>query len=166
MPPRVDETLQAAINRRTDGVGWQSGSKRALSPQASSRFAKQRQWFGRVAEWFKAPVLKTGVPARVPWVRIPPLPPVSCSPLFAFVRNPQLSAFPRIAVLIRSPVFSIIKAVTVVFDCEFGGHPENTRTVTASISSSSARRRAIGPVDIGSSARSAGTASVHSTMCR
>src|ERR1700750_2441481 len=32
---------------------------------------------GRVAEWFKAPVLKTGVPARVPWVRIPPLPPVS-----------------------------------------------------------------------------------------
>jgi hypothetical protein len=28
-----------------------------------------------VAEWFKAPVLKTGVPARVPWVRIPPLPP-------------------------------------------------------------------------------------------
>jgi hypothetical protein len=32
---------------------------------------------GRVAEWFKAPVLKTGVPARVPWVRIPPLPPGS-----------------------------------------------------------------------------------------
>jgi hypothetical protein len=32
---------------------------------------------GRVAEWFKAPVLKTGVPARVPWVRIPPLPPVT-----------------------------------------------------------------------------------------
>jgi hypothetical protein len=32
---------------------------------------------GRVAEWFKAPVLKTGVPARVPWVRIPPLPPRS-----------------------------------------------------------------------------------------
>src|SRR3569623_2671322 len=31
--------------------------------------------FGRVAEWFKAQVLKTGVPARVPWVRIPPLPP-------------------------------------------------------------------------------------------
>ena len=29
-----------------------------------------------MAEWFKAPVLKTGVPARVPWVRIPPLPPV------------------------------------------------------------------------------------------
>jgi hypothetical protein len=31
---------------------------------------------GRVAEWFKAPVLKTGVPARAPWVRIPPLPPI------------------------------------------------------------------------------------------
>jgi hypothetical protein len=30
---------------------------------------------GRVSEWFKEPVLKTGVPARAPWVRIPPLPP-------------------------------------------------------------------------------------------
>src|SRR5690606_10691692 len=30
---------------------------------------------GRVAEWFKAPVLKTGVGASPPWVRIPPLPP-------------------------------------------------------------------------------------------
>jgi hypothetical protein len=38
---------------------------------------------GRVAEWFKAPVLKTGVPARVPWVRIPPLPPKT---VFSFVR--------------------------------------------------------------------------------
>jgi hypothetical protein len=28
-----------------------------------------------VAEWFKAAVLKTAVLARVPWVRIPPLPP-------------------------------------------------------------------------------------------
>ena len=32
-----------------------------------------------MAEWFKAPVLKTGVPARVPWVRIPPLPPRGCA---------------------------------------------------------------------------------------
>ena len=30
---------------------------------------------GRVSEWFKELVLKTGVPAMVPWVRIPPLPP-------------------------------------------------------------------------------------------
>jgi hypothetical protein len=30
---------------------------------------------GWVAEWLKAPVLKTGGPARVPWVRIPPHPP-------------------------------------------------------------------------------------------
>ncbi len=31
---------------------------------------------GRVAEWFKAAVLKTAVGATPPWVRIPPLPPV------------------------------------------------------------------------------------------
>jgi hypothetical protein len=34
-----------------------------------------------VAERFKAPVLKTGVPARVPWVRIPPLPPLRNCPV-------------------------------------------------------------------------------------
>ena len=32
---------------------------------------------GRVAEWFKAAVLKTAVGASPPWVRIPPLPPVA-----------------------------------------------------------------------------------------
>ena len=31
--------------------------------------------FGELAEWFKAPVLKTGVGSRPPWVRIPPRPP-------------------------------------------------------------------------------------------
>ena len=31
---------------------------------------------GRVAEWFKAAVLKTAVGASPPWVRIPPLPPI------------------------------------------------------------------------------------------
>src|SRR5688572_9940119 len=36
---------------------------------------------GGVAEWFKAPVLKTGVVARLPWVRIPPPPltPFGCA---------------------------------------------------------------------------------------
>ncbi|CFX36763.1 protein of unknown function [Candidatus Filomicrobium marinum] len=29
-----------------------------------------------MAEWFKAPVLKTGVGSRPPWVRIPPPPPL------------------------------------------------------------------------------------------
>jgi hypothetical protein len=32
-----------------------------------------------VAEWFKAPVLKTGKPAMVSRVRIPPLPPITPS---------------------------------------------------------------------------------------
>jgi hypothetical protein len=37
---------------------------------------------GRVAERFKAPVLKTGVRESVPWVRIPPRPlPISHGPL-------------------------------------------------------------------------------------
>src|SRR5262249_549321 len=42
---------------------------------------------GRVAEWFKAPVLKTGVPARAPWVRIPPLPPVDPPPTSTHVHT-------------------------------------------------------------------------------
>src|ERR1700679_3014565 len=32
----------------------------------------------RVAEWLKAPDSKSGVVARLPWVRIPPLPPPIC----------------------------------------------------------------------------------------
>lgn len=37
---------------------------------------------GRVSEWFKEPVLKTGEGASSPWVRIPPLPArdLSCNP--------------------------------------------------------------------------------------
>jgi hypothetical protein len=30
---------------------------------------------GKVAEWFNAPVLKTGEHESVPWVQIPPFPP-------------------------------------------------------------------------------------------
>ena len=37
------------------------------------------RYLGGMVEWFMAPVLKTGVPATVPWVRIP-LPPL-CPPL-------------------------------------------------------------------------------------
>jgi len=33
---------------------------------------------GRVSEWSMEMVLKTIVPATVPWVRIPPLPPIHC----------------------------------------------------------------------------------------
>jgi hypothetical protein len=53
----------------------------------TARLLSPALYDGRVAEWFKAPVLKTGVPARVPWVRIPPLPPVNCCPMFAIVRK-------------------------------------------------------------------------------
>jgi hypothetical protein len=37
------------------------------------RICQQR---GEVAEWFKAAVLKTAVRESVPWVRIPPSPPI------------------------------------------------------------------------------------------
>ena len=45
-----------------------------LTPSGGARMVKW-QPRGWVAEWFKAPVLKTGVPERVPGVRIPPQPP-------------------------------------------------------------------------------------------
>jgi hypothetical protein len=38
---------------------------------------------GQVAEWFKAPVLKTGEGVSSPWVRIPPCPPILAHPVFA-----------------------------------------------------------------------------------
>jgi hypothetical protein len=39
---------------------------------------------GRVAEWFKAAVLKTAVGASPPWVRIPPLPPAVAPTCFYY----------------------------------------------------------------------------------
>ena len=45
-----------------------------------------------MAEWFKAPVLKTGEGASLPWVRIPPRPPVTVPPTvpdFAISRAPS-----------------------------------------------------------------------------
>ena len=38
----------------------------------------ERVVHGRVSEWFKELVLKTSVGESLPWVRIPPLPPISC----------------------------------------------------------------------------------------
>jgi len=45
--------------------------------RARTRPANDSGW---VAEWFKAPVLKTGVGASPPWVRIPPHPPTCFAP--------------------------------------------------------------------------------------
>ena len=45
---------------------------------------------GEVAEWLNAPVLKTGVRASVPWVRIPPSPPVFSLSTSSFIVPPVL----------------------------------------------------------------------------
>jgi hypothetical protein len=68
--------------RRTESgtVRWQSGGGRPFP--GCSEFAKSlMKHLGWVAERFKAPVLKTGVGASLPWVRIPPHPfPPTCGP--------------------------------------------------------------------------------------
>ncbi len=46
-----------------------------LTPSIEVRILERRPVLGRVAEWFKAAVLKTAVGESPPWVRIPPLPP-------------------------------------------------------------------------------------------
>src|SRR4026209_1627779 len=49
---------------------------------------------GQVSEWLKEPVSKTGVPATVPWVRIPPCPSQSAREVrFVSLRvDPRLEA--------------------------------------------------------------------------
>ena len=69
-----------SIGARHDG--W-AGSRSSANPSARADFGADDNEeksiiimaLGWVAERFKAPVLKTGVPARAPWVRIPPHPP-------------------------------------------------------------------------------------------
>ena len=53
--------------------------QRRREPQGPSAFERQGAGaadFGGMVEWFKAPVLKTGVGASSPWVRIPLPPPL------------------------------------------------------------------------------------------
>src|SRR5579875_2088716 len=61
--------------RRDPGAGGAAAFATA-GARPACRGAATSGW---VAERFKAPVLKTGAPARAPWVRIPPHPPLSCS---------------------------------------------------------------------------------------
>ena len=49
------------------------------SPWSSPTWTAVNRLLGKVAEWFKAAVLKTAVGASLPWVRIPPFPPTAIS---------------------------------------------------------------------------------------
>jgi hypothetical protein len=53
-----------------------SSAASANTPSTSAALADMRPGAGRVAEWFKAAVLKTAVGGSPPWVRIPPRPPL------------------------------------------------------------------------------------------
>jgi hypothetical protein len=72
---------------------------------------------GRVAEWFKAPVLKTGVPARVPWVRIPPLPPCLI----------EIIAFYSIGPIVLIPVPILLSGLAKIEDASKPGRSEAIR---------------------------------------
>ena len=54
------------------------------------QFVHKRKQDGQVAERFKAPVLKTGVRETVPWVRIPPCPPLRFCKRLIFTDFPRL----------------------------------------------------------------------------
>jgi hypothetical protein len=83
--PRLCHRANSRQKGATEGIFWWSTEEypRYLlaAPQlASRRKVHQRGYLqrdfrsGRVAEWFKAPVLKTGVGESPPGVRIPPRP--------------------------------------------------------------------------------------------
>ena len=64
--------------RWSASMNWRSGPIRSWFPGFTSNtddVSCRLHCYGGVAEWFKAPVLKTGVGASPPWVRIPPPPP-------------------------------------------------------------------------------------------
>jgi hypothetical protein len=70
------------IGREPDARSTSQSRSKKIAPAATLNLATLRASRnnalpGRVAERFKAPVLKTGVRESVPWVRIPPLPPVA-----------------------------------------------------------------------------------------
>ena len=78
---KVDAALRAALDRTTGRNGNKALANTVFGTSSRSRFIQASQRLGRVAEWFKAAVLKTAVGATPPWVRIPPLPPIIWSKL-------------------------------------------------------------------------------------
>ena len=71
----VRDTTQITARSCGPGNGPRVVAGVDLVRGSSSSQAIANDRLGWVAEWFKAPVLKTGVLARVPGVRIPPHPP-------------------------------------------------------------------------------------------
>ncbi len=74
---KVDAALRAAIEKVAAGHDSKAFATGGFPLLAQWRLFQLLQALGRVAEWFKAAVLKTAVGATPPWVRIPPLPPAS-----------------------------------------------------------------------------------------
>ena len=70
---RVDEKV-ASFNKQVEDI---QSSQNNFSRILVYNFLNKGNinFNGEVAEWSKAPVLKTGERASVPWVRIPPSPP-------------------------------------------------------------------------------------------
>ena len=69
----IDAEVRTAIKPAKPRFGRQRDE--SLSKRGPVSKDGPDQLDGRVSEWFKEPVLKTGVRETVPWVRIPPLPP-------------------------------------------------------------------------------------------
>ena len=76
-PSHVDDAAKAAT-KPASPEGWGRRRPVAHRSKAGRLWPSDR---GRVSEWFKEPVLKTGVRETVPWVRIPPLPPMATNRL-------------------------------------------------------------------------------------
>src|SRR5690242_5353844 len=85
-PMAVAEVAGSISDRGRPRIGRSQTSvrKERLSIAPCSSLAEKHP--GGVAEWFKAPVLKTGVVVRLPWVRIPP-PPLENEKLLADCRE-------------------------------------------------------------------------------
>src|SRR5258708_27075764 len=64
----------SAFAKKNTATVHRRGPKGVKVPRSERRIGLEDQLLGGVAEWFKAPVLKTGDVARRPWVRIPPPP--------------------------------------------------------------------------------------------
>lgn len=72
---QVDAVLKHAKNTTGKEIGKQSGGKRTGQRSLETQINSCSRYLGGVAEWLKAPVLKTGRRETVSWVRIPPPPP-------------------------------------------------------------------------------------------
>jgi hypothetical protein len=100
---------------------------RGCRAERSARASTNPDGHGSVAEWFKALVLKTSVRGTVPWVRIPPLPPITID-LYSKISISLRYSHNRSPMAARLGTFDLLRMLCLGSRCPQPPPPDKNRS--------------------------------------